>query len=90
MAEICHIESLVAKKVKSDLLGSFSHELRSPLHGILAAVSYPSTPLPSPIYHSFVRRLIETRSHNQRSYLYATDHHQGGVAAGYPPRCLPR
>ena len=40
MAEVSHIESLVAKKAKSDLLGSISHELRSPLHGILAAVSY--------------------------------------------------
>ncbi|KAE9983508.1 hypothetical protein EG328_009848 [Venturia inaequalis] len=38
MAEISRLDSVAAKKAKADLLGSISHELRSPLHGILASV----------------------------------------------------
>lgn len=35
---IARVDSMLAEKAKSDLLGSLSHELRSPLHGIVAAV----------------------------------------------------
>jgi len=38
MSEIMRSDALTAEKAKSDVLGSLSHELRSPLHGVLAAV----------------------------------------------------
>lgn len=38
MAEIVRVDTMIAEKTRSDLLGSISHELRSPLHGIVAAV----------------------------------------------------
>ncbi|KAK9776182.1 hypothetical protein SCAR479_07088 [Seiridium cardinale] len=38
MAEINRIEATQSEKMKSDLLGSLSHELRSPLHGVLAGI----------------------------------------------------
>ncbi|KAJ5110204.1 hypothetical protein N7532_002849 [Penicillium argentinense] len=37
MSECNRVESLIADRQKADFLGSISHELRSPLHGILAA-----------------------------------------------------
>ncbi|KAJ5593996.1 uncharacterized protein N7459_000204 [Penicillium hispanicum] len=37
MAECNRIESIISDRQKADFLGSISHELRSPLHGILAA-----------------------------------------------------
>ncbi|KAG7130944.1 Histidine protein kinase NIK1 like [Verticillium longisporum] len=37
MAEIRRLDAAVADKAKADILGSLSHELRSPLHGIVAA-----------------------------------------------------
>ncbi|KAJ5902215.1 hypothetical protein N7495_002743 [Penicillium taxi] len=40
MAEYNRIESLIADRQKADFLGSISHELRSPLHGILAATEF--------------------------------------------------
>lgn len=36
IAEIAHIDSVVNEKAKSDFVSSISHELRSPLHGVLA------------------------------------------------------
>ncbi|KAI1869251.1 uncharacterized protein JN550_005881 [Neoarthrinium moseri] len=38
MAEAARLKMRVADKAKTDLLGSFSHELRSPLHGLVGAV----------------------------------------------------
>lgn len=38
MAEVARIEVLRENKAKEDVLGSLSHEIRSPLHGILLAV----------------------------------------------------
>lgn len=40
MAEYSRIESLIADRQKGDFIGSISHELRSPLHGILAAAEF--------------------------------------------------
>lgn len=37
IAMILHEEAIVANKQKADFIGSISHELRSPLHGILAS-----------------------------------------------------
>ncbi|KAK6860793.1 hypothetical protein PG995_004429 [Apiospora arundinis] len=37
MSEVARINTVAADKAKYDLLGSVSHELRSPLHGIIAS-----------------------------------------------------
>ncbi|RAL59837.1 hypothetical protein DID88_000466 [Monilinia fructigena] len=37
MAECSRISTEVADQKKSDFIGSISHELRSPLHGVLAS-----------------------------------------------------
>ncbi|TDZ21611.1 Hybrid signal transduction protein dokA [Colletotrichum orbiculare MAFF 240422] len=37
MAEIARLDAIIADKAKTDILGSLSHELRSPLHGVVAA-----------------------------------------------------
>ncbi|KAK5114867.1 hypothetical protein LTR62_002024 [Meristemomyces frigidus] len=38
MAEVARIEAKIAERTKSDFISSISHELRSPLHGILGGV----------------------------------------------------
>lgn len=38
MAEVSRIDAKIADKAKSDFISSISHELRSPLHGILGSV----------------------------------------------------
>lgn len=40
MAEYSRIQSLISDRQKGDFIGSISHELRSPLHGILAAAEF--------------------------------------------------
>lgn len=40
MAEWARIDTEIADQKKSDFIGSISHELRSPLHGILASVEF--------------------------------------------------
>lgn len=40
MAEYSRIQSLISDRQKGDFIGSISHELRSPLHGILAATEF--------------------------------------------------
>ncbi|KAF2165157.1 hypothetical protein M409DRAFT_67433 [Zasmidium cellare ATCC 36951] len=39
-AEIVRLATVFADKQKSDFIGSVSHELRSPLHGILASIEF--------------------------------------------------
>lgn len=43
MSESSRVESLIADRQKGDFIGSISHELRSPLHGILAAAEFLHT-----------------------------------------------
>lgn len=38
MAEVGRLHAKAAEKAKTDILGSISHELRSPLHGVVGAV----------------------------------------------------
>ncbi|KAH8203720.1 hypothetical protein TruAng_002133 [Truncatella angustata] len=38
MAEVTRLKTRAADKAKTDMLGSISHELRSPLHGLVGAV----------------------------------------------------
>ncbi|KAF9889850.1 hypothetical protein FE257_006940 [Aspergillus nanangensis] len=40
MAEYSRVQSLISDQQKGDFIGSISHELRSPLHGILAAAEF--------------------------------------------------
>lgn len=37
MAEVIRLDAILADRAKTDILGSLSHELRSPLHGVVAA-----------------------------------------------------
>ncbi|TVY90278.1 Autoinducer 2 sensor kinase/phosphatase, partial [Lachnellula willkommii] len=40
MAEVARLSAQVLDKMKSDFISSISHELRSPLHGVLASVEF--------------------------------------------------
>jgi signal transduction histidine kinase len=40
MAEVARLDAAAADRAKSDFISSISHELRSPLHGILASVEF--------------------------------------------------
>ncbi|KAJ5555051.1 Sensor histidine kinase/response regulator [Penicillium sp. DV-2018c] len=65
MAEYSRVESLIADRQKGDFIGSISHELRSPLHGILAAAEFlNSTPL-----NEFQNSLLETVNSCGRTLL---------------------
>ncbi|KAF3927938.1 hypothetical protein ABW20_dc0108060 [Dactylellina cionopaga] len=48
MAEILRLETLAVSKAKSDFISSISHELRSPLHGILGTAELLAELLKSP------------------------------------------
>ncbi|KXX73456.1 Hybrid signal transduction histidine kinase B [Madurella mycetomatis] len=50
MAEVSRLETLAASRAKSDFVSSLSHELRSPLHGIMAS-------------SELLREAISNRSH---------------------------
>ena len=56
MAECSRLEAMVAAKQKDDFVGTISHEMRSPLHGILASVEF----LSDTELDSFQRSLIDT------------------------------
>jgi len=40
MAEVSRLSAMVLTQMKSDFISSISHELRSPLHGVLASVEF--------------------------------------------------
>ncbi|KAK5996372.1 Peroxide stress-activated histidine kinase mak1 [Cladobotryum mycophilum] len=70
MAEILRFNDLIADKAKSDILGSLSHELRSPLHGvILSAELLADTKLD--VFQGNVANTIEICS---RTLLDTIDH----------------
>lgn len=56
MAECSRVESVISDRQKGDFIGSISHELRSPLHGILAAAEF----LDGTHMNEFQRSLLET------------------------------
>ncbi|KAJ5995695.1 hypothetical protein N7481_002672 [Penicillium waksmanii] len=56
MTEYSRMESIVADRQKGDFISSISHELRSPLHGVLAAVEF----LGSTHLDDFQDSLLET------------------------------
>lgn len=67
MAEVARLKALTSDRAKTDLLGSISHELRSPLHGILGSVELlegsPQTTFQTDMIHSIEicgRTLLDT------------------------------
>lgn len=70
MAEINTIDMAMSEKVKVDLLGSISHELRSPLHGIVAAVEL----LHDTVLDAFQGDLLHSTESCARTLLDVIDH----------------
>jgi hypothetical protein len=56
MAECSRIDTEIADQKKGDFIGSISHELRSPLHGILASAEF----LGEEVSTAFEKGLVET------------------------------
>lgn len=56
MAECSRLDTEIADQKKGDFIGSISHELRSPLHGILASAEF----LGGEVNEAFAKGLVET------------------------------
>jgi hypothetical protein len=56
MAECSRLDTEIADQKKGDFIGSISHELRSPLHGILASAEF----LSEEVTGAFTKGLVET------------------------------
>lgn len=56
MAEFSRLETEIANQKKDNFIGSISHELRSPLHGILASSEF----LQEEVNSTFAKGLVET------------------------------
>ncbi len=56
MAECSRLDTEIADQKKGDFIGSISHELRSPLHGILASAEF----LSEEVTGGFTKGLVET------------------------------
>ena len=56
MAECSRLDTEIADRKKGDFIGSISHELRSPLHGILASAEF----LGEEVTGAFAKGLVET------------------------------
>ncbi|KAF4957140.1 hypothetical protein FGADI_3360 [Fusarium gaditjirri] len=70
VVEIARLEALKSAKIKSDALGSLSHELRSPLHGVLLSTELiANTKLD--VFQTNIAHTIETCS---RTLLDTIDH----------------
>lgn len=65
MAEWSRIDTEIANQKKGDFIGSISHELRSPLHGILASAEFLSDEVKS----TFELGMVETISSCGRTLL---------------------
>lgn len=70
MAEVSRLNTLSADKAKGDFISSISHELRSPLHGVLASAEFLSETTLDVFQRSFVdtiescgRMLLDTINH---------------------------
>jgi signal transduction histidine kinase/ActR/RegA family two-component response regulator len=70
MAEVLRLEALAVSKAKSDFISSISHELRSPLHGILATTELLRESITSPEDRS----LLEMVSSSGSTLLDTMDH----------------
>jgi signal transduction histidine kinase len=70
MSEVAKLDTAMADKAKSDLLNSISHELRSPLHGILGSIECLESTDLDPMQQGLVatvdtcgRTLLDTINH---------------------------
>jgi signal transduction histidine kinase len=70
MSEVAKLDTAMADKAKSDLLNSISHELRSPLHGILGSIEVLESSSLDSLQHGLVqtvdtcgRTLLDTINH---------------------------
>lgn len=70
MAEVARLDAVGADQAKSDFISSISHELRSPLHGILASVEFLNDTTVDLFQHSMIdtiercgRTLLDTLQH---------------------------
>lgn len=70
MAECSRIDTEIADQKKGDFIGSISHELRSPLHGILASAEF----LGEETLSGFERGLVETIDSCGRTLLDTINH----------------
>ncbi|KAL1641764.1 hypothetical protein SLS58_005803 [Diplodia intermedia] len=65
MTEVARLATLVSDQQKSDFIGSISHELRSPLHGILASCEF----LEDTECSSYQKSLVSTADSCARTLL---------------------
>ncbi|KAH8667952.1 histidine kinase-group I protein [Tricladium varicosporioides] len=70
MAEWSRIDTEIANQKKGDFIGSISHELRSPLHGILASAEFLSDEVKS----TFETSMVETIASCGRTLLDTINH----------------
>jgi hypothetical protein len=70
MAEVSRLSSISADRQKGDFIGSISHELRSPLHGILASAEF----LGETDVDNFQNSLISTVHSCSRTLLDTINH----------------
>ncbi|KAG9564362.1 hypothetical protein KCU71_g6019, partial [Aureobasidium melanogenum] len=70
MSEVAKLDTAMADRTKSDLLNSISHELRSPLHGILGSIECLESSDLDPMQHGLIetvetcgRTLLDTINH---------------------------
>lgn len=70
MAECSRLDTMVADKQKSDFVGTISHEMRSPLHGLLASVEF----LTETDLTGFQRSLVDTVDSCGRTLLDTINH----------------
>jgi len=70
MSEVSRLNTLSADRAKGDFISNVSHELRSPLHGILASVEF----LADTVLDGFQRNLIDTVDICGRTLLDTIEH----------------
>ncbi|KIW19116.1 hypothetical protein PV08_03408 [Exophiala spinifera] len=70
MAECSRLDTMAADKQKSDFVGTISHEMRSPLHGLLASVEF----LTETDLTGFQRSLVDTIDSCGRTLLDTINH----------------
>ncbi|KAL8860062.1 MAG: hypothetical protein Q9178_003611 [Gyalolechia marmorata] len=70
MGEVSRLGSVYESRQKGDFIGSISHELRSPLHGILASAEF----LSETNFDAFQSNLVDTISSCGRTLLDTIEH----------------
>lgn len=70
MADVARLDAVAADQAKSDFISSISHELRSPLHGILASVEF----LQETTVDLFQNSMIDTIERCGRTLLDTIQH----------------